>query len=100
MNGIVDSGYFYRNAYISIFITLFIAKNRDISCVVPMVSRVDYTEHDVQVIVNKQDLADLRGLSLQERAKTIINNCIHLEHKPKLKDYYQKVLERGIIHPN
>ncbi|MBA7494095.1 Succinyl-CoA:coenzyme A transferase [subsurface metagenome] len=95
MNGIGGSGDFTRNAYLSIFVTPSIAKNGDISCVVPMVSHVDHTEHDVQVIVTEQGLADLRGLSPRERAGTIIDNCAHPEYKPKLKDYYQRALEKG-----
>ena len=95
MNGIGGSGDFTRNAYISIFVTPSIAKNGDISCVVPMISHVDHTEHDVQVIVTEQGLADLRGLSPRERAETIIDNCAHPEYKPKLKDYYQRALEKG-----
>ncbi len=95
MNGIGGSGDFARNAYLSIFVTLSIAKNGDISCVVPMVSHVDHTEHDVQVIVTEQGLADLRGLSPRERAETIINNCTHPEYKHKLEDYYQRALGKG-----
>ena len=33
-----------------------VAKNGDISCIVPMVSHVDHTEHDVHVIVTEQGL--------------------------------------------
>lgn len=95
MNGIGGSGDFTRNAYLSIFVTPSVAKNGDISCVVPMVSHVDHTEHDVQVIVTEQGLADLRGLSPRERAETIINNCTHPEYKPKLKNYYQRALGKG-----
>ena len=95
MNGIGGSGDFTRNAYLSIFVTPSIAKNGDISCVVPMVSHVDHTEHDVQVIVTEQGLADLRGLSPRERAETIINNCTHPEYKSKLKNYYQRALGKG-----
>jgi len=95
MNGIGGSGDFTRNAYLSIFVTPSIAKNGDISCVVPMVSHVDHTEHDVQVIVTEQGLADLRGLSPRERAKLIIENCAHPEYKPKLRDYYQRAFEKG-----
>jgi len=95
MNGIGGSGDFTRNAYLSIFVTPSIAKNGDISCVVPMVSHVDHTEHDVQVMVTEQGLADLRGLSPRERAKVIIENCAHPEYKPKLRDYYQRALEKG-----
>ena len=95
MNGIGGSGDFTRNAYLSIFVTPSIAKNGDISCVVPMVSHVDHTEHDVQVIVTEQGLADLRELSPRERAETIIDNCTHPEYKSKLKNYYQRTLGKG-----
>jgi len=94
MNGIGGSGDFTRNAYLSIFVTPSIAKKGDISCVVPMVSHVDHTEHDVQVIVTEQGLADLRGLSPRERANLIIENCAHPEYRPKLIDYYQRALEK------
>lgn len=95
MNGIGGSGDFTRNAYLSMFVTPSIAKNGNISCIVPMVSHVDHTEHDIQLIVTEQGLADLRGLSPRERAETIIDNCAHPEYKPKLKDYYQRALEKG-----
>jgi len=95
MNGIGGSGDFTRNAYLSIFVTPSIAKNGDISCIVPIVSHADHTEHDVQVIVTEQGLADLRGLSPRERAEAIINNCTHPEYKHKLEDYYQRALKKG-----
>ncbi len=100
MNGIGGSGDFARNSYLSIFVTPSIAKKGDISCMVPMVSHVDHTEHDVQVIVTEQGLADLRGLSPRERAETIINNCAHPEYKPELEYYYRMALERGGHTPN
>jgi 1,4-dihydroxy-2-naphthoyl-CoA hydrolase len=68
MNGIGGSGDFARNAYLSIFMTPSLAKDGSISCIVPMVSHVDHTEHDVQMIVTEQGLADLRGLSPPARA--------------------------------
>jgi len=72
MNGIGGSGDFARNAYLSIFMTPSMAKGGKISCIVPMVSHVDHTEHDVQVIVTEQGLADLRGLAPVQRARLII----------------------------
>ncbi len=87
MNGIGGSGDFTRNGYISIFTTESIAKNGDISSIVPMVSHVDHTEHDVEVVVTEQGIADLRGLSPIERAKKIIENCAHPMYKDKLKKY-------------
>jgi len=102
MNGIGGSGDFTRNAYLSIFVTPSIAKNGDISCVVPMVSHVDHTEHDVHIVVTEQGIADLRGLSPREKAMTIIKNCVHPEYKghtPHLTEealsWHKKFLETG-----
>ncbi|ANQ86466.1 acetyl-CoA hydrolase/transferase family protein [Azoarcus olearius] len=92
MNGIGGSGDFARNAYISIFMTPSQAKGGDISCIVPMASHVDHTEHDVQVLVTEQGLADLRGLSPKQRARVIIDNCAHPHFRPALMDYYKRSL--------
>ncbi|QZY54717.1 acetyl-CoA hydrolase/transferase family protein [Crassaminicella profunda] len=94
MNGIGGSGDFTRNAYLSIFTTVSTAKNGDISSIVPMVSHVDHTEHDVEVIVTEQGIADLRGTSPRERARKIINNCAHPIYKDRLMDYLERA-ERG-----
>jgi succinyl-CoA:acetate CoA-transferase len=93
MNGIGGSGDFARNAYLSFFMTPSAAKGGKISCIVPMASHVDHTEHDVQVIVTEQGLADLRGLSPKARAKVIIENCAHPIFKPALTEYFQRALE-------
>ena len=90
MNGIGGSGDFARNAYLSVFMTPSTAKGGRISCIVPMVSHVDHTEHDVQVIVTEQGLADLRGLSPKKRAELIIERCAHPDFRPGLHDYYQR----------
>jgi len=87
MNGIGGSGDFARNAYLSIFMTPSTAKDGAISCVVPMVSHVDHTEHDVQIIVSEQGLADLRGLSPRQRAQVMIACCAHPDYRPALRDY-------------
>jgi acetyl-CoA hydrolase len=42
------------------------------------------------VIVTKQGLADVQGLSPKERAKVIIEKCAHPEYKPILEDYFKK----------
>ncbi|NTU58666.1 MAG: acetyl-CoA hydrolase/transferase family protein [Chlorobiaceae bacterium] len=95
MNGIGGSGDFARNAYISIFMTPSQAKNGQISSIVPMASHVDHTEHDVQVLVTEQGLADLRGLSPNQRAKVIIENCAHPDFKPALLDYHKRAHEQS-----
>jgi succinyl-CoA:acetate CoA-transferase len=92
-NGIGGSGDFTRNAYLSIFMTPSQAKGGAISSIVPMVSHVDHTEHDVEIIVTEQGLADLRGLSPKQRAKQIIENCAHPDYRPALREYYRRSLE-------
>ncbi|RRO14713.1 acetyl-CoA hydrolase/transferase family protein [Saccharopolyspora rhizosphaerae] len=89
-NGIGGSGDFARNAYVSIFVTPSQAKGGDVSSIVPMVSHVDHTEHDVDVIVTEQGLADLRGLSPKKRAELVIERCAHPDYKPALRDYFQR----------
>src|SRR6201988_4864854 len=86
-NGIGGSGDFARNGYLPIFMAPASAKKGTISAIVPMVSHVDHTEHDVQVLVTEQGLADLRGLSPKERAKLVIEKCAAPEYKPLLQDY-------------
>ena len=95
MNGIGGSGDFARNAYISVFMTPSTAKNGQISCIVPMVSHVDHTEHDVQVLVTEQGLADLRGLAPKARAELVIKNCAHPDYRDQLMDYYQRSLRES-----
>ena len=89
-NGIGGSGDFTRNAYISCFVTPSVAKNGQISCIVPMVSHVDHTEHDVMVVITEQGLADLRGLAPRQRAQAIIDNCAHPDYRPMLHDYIDR----------
>jgi succinyl-CoA:acetate CoA-transferase len=92
-NGIGGSGDFARNAYVSIFMTPSTAKGGAISAIVPQVSHVDHINQDVQVIVTEQGLADLRGLSPKQRARTIIANCAHPDYQPMLIDYYERALK-------
>lgn len=93
MNGIGGSGDFARNAFLTIFYTPSVAKNGAISSVVPMCSHIDHTEHDVDVIITEQGIADLRGLAPRARALEIINNCVHPDYKPVLLDYYNRAVE-------
>ncbi|HPW84507.1 MAG TPA: acetyl-CoA hydrolase/transferase C-terminal domain-containing protein, partial [Rhodoferax sp.] len=92
MNGIGGSGDFARNAYLSFFMTPSTAKNGAISCIVPMVSHTDHTEHDVEIIVTEQGLADLRGLSPTQRARLVIEKCAHPDYQPALRDYFERAL--------
>lgn len=60
-----------------------------------MVTHVDHTEHDVDILVTEQGLADLRGLAPRERAKLIINNCAHPDYREQLNDYFDRACIRG-----
>lgn len=95
MNGIGGSGDFARNSYLSIFVTQSVAKNNTISRVVPMVSHTDHTEHDVDIIVTEQGLADLRGLAPRQRAEVIIQNCVHPLYREQIQDYFDRSCARG-----
>jgi len=95
MNGIGGSGDFARNAYLSIFATKSLAKDGRISSIVPMVSHVDHTEHDVDVLVTEVGLADLRGLAPRERAEVIIGACVAEPYRQMLRDYVAEANKRG-----
>ena len=94
MNGIGGSCDYERNGYLSIFTTPSVAKGGTISAIVPMCCHVDSTEHDVDVIVTEQGVADLRGKGPLHRAHEIIENCAHPDYRPLLRDYL-KIAPRG-----
>ena len=90
MNGIGGSGDFARSGFLSIFMAPSTAQKGCISTIVPMVSHVDHTEHDVSVVVTEQGLADLRGLSPTQRAKLVIETCSHPDYRAELRDYFNR----------
>ncbi len=95
MNGIGGSGDFARNCYLSVFVTKSVAKGGKLSSIVPMVTHVDHCEHDVDLIVTEQGLADLRGLAPRERAKVVVENCVHPAYKDMMRDYVAEATARG-----
>ena len=90
MNGIGGSGDFCRNARISIFVTASTAKDGKISSIVPFVTHVDHTNHDVDVIITEQGYADLRGLAPTQIAERIIENCMHPDYKEQARKYFEE----------
>ena len=104
LNGIGGSGEFMRNAYLSIMHTPSTRPSRidpnGISCVVPMVPHVDHTEHDMDVLVTEQGLADLRGLAPRERAQRIIDKCAHPEYRPILQEYFSRASRECLARGN
>ncbi|KAI9275735.1 acetyl-CoA hydrolase [Phascolomyces articulosus] len=97
LNGIGGSADFLRNGKLSIMHTPSARPTKSdptgISCVVPFVTHVDQTEHDLDVIVTEQGLADLRGLCPRDRALVVIDKCAHPDYKPMLKEYYESSLK-------
>src|SRR5699024_854924 len=95
VNAIGGSGDFARNYHLGIFVTKSLAKDGDSSAVVPFVSHVDHTEHDVDVLISEHGVADLRGLAPRERARVIIDNCADPSYRDGLNDYFAEACKRG-----
>jgi len=100
MTGVAGSIEFARNGYLSIFMAPSTTREGSISTIVPMVSHVDHTEHEVSVIVTDQGLVDLRGLDPRERATQIIDKCAHPDYKPLLWDYFHEAEAKGGHEPH
>lgn len=90
MNGIGGSCDFARAAGLAVLSCPSTTKDGRISSIVPMVSHVDQTEHDVDVLATEQGIADLRGLCPADRAMCIIENCAHPDYKPLLRRYMEQ----------
>lgn len=95
VNGVGGGGIYASNAYLSVFLTLATGRDGHVSSIVPMVTHVDHTEHNVDIVVTEQGLADLRGLSPVERARALINNCAHPDYRPLLTDYLERAIKTG-----
>ena len=60
---------------------------RTVSCVLPFVSHVDHTEHDIKCIVTEQGFATQLGVrSPRVRAHDIIEHCAHPHFRPILRE--------------
>jgi succinyl-CoA:acetate CoA-transferase len=93
INGVGGSADFNRNSLVTVC-ALPSTLNDDVSRIVPMAFHVDHTEHDVDVFVTEQGVADVRGCSPVERAELIIENCAHPEFAPELRSYLDDVREQ------
>lgn len=94
MNGIGGSGDFANNAHTTIFLTRSAHPSGNISRVLPMVPHVDHHEHNVDIIITEQGIADLRGLAPRERAPMIIKNCAHPDYQPMLEKYFRDAVQQ------
>ncbi|MEZ3118066.1 acetyl-CoA hydrolase/transferase C-terminal domain-containing protein [Halobaculum sp. MBLA0147] len=94
LNGVGGSVDFLRNAHCSIVATPATAADGDVSTVVPMVSHVDHTEHDIDVVVTEHGVADLRGCSPVERAERILR-IADPAFRPDLRRYLDHARTSG-----
>jgi len=99
ISGIGGSSDFMHNSFLSILHTPSVRPTKTdptgISTIVPFVGHVDHTEHDVDIVVTEQGLADLRGLVPLERAHVIIERCAHPAYRPQLREYLEAAKNRG-----
>ncbi|GAB7093194.1 acetyl-CoA hydrolase/transferase family protein [Halolamina litorea] len=72
VSGIGGGGDFNRNCRLGVIALPSTAAGGDVSRIVPQVPHVDHTEHDHSVIVTEHGVADLRGLSPDERMTALI----------------------------
>ncbi|MFC7157216.1 acetyl-CoA hydrolase/transferase C-terminal domain-containing protein [Halomarina halobia] len=94
INGVGGSADFNRNSLVTVCALPSTLRGGDVSRVVPMAFHVDHTEHDVDVFVTEQGVADVRGRSPVERAELIVENCAHPDFRPALRSYLDDVRER------
>lgn len=94
LHGLGGSGDFLRNAKLSIMHTPSARPSKTdplgISCIVPFATHIDQTEHDLDIVVTEQGLADLRGLSPKERSREMINKCAHPSYRDQLLAYVEQ----------
>lgn len=96
MNGLGGSGDFGTNAGLSIYITPATAKKGTVSSIVPFVTHVDHTEHDIHALITEYGVADIRGLSPIERAHKIIDNCAAPEFRAELNTYLEEAIAQSV----
>ncbi|GAA0268957.1 acetyl-CoA hydrolase/transferase C-terminal domain-containing protein [Halobacterium noricense] len=94
INGVGGSADFNRNSLVTVCALPSTLNGGDVSRIVPMAFHVDHTEHDVDVFVTEQGVADVRGRSPVERAELIIEHCAHPEFAPELRSYLDDVREQ------
>ncbi len=100
VNGIGGGANFAQNSGLSVMLMPSISKGGAISNIVPMVSHQDISEHDIDIVVTENGLADLRGLDEAERADVIIKNCASDIYQDQLSKYLLKAREEcGGHHP-
>lgn len=94
INGIGGAADFNRSALVSVCAVPSTLGDGERSRIVPMTLHADSTEHDVDVLITEQGVADLRGCSPRERAERIIDECAHPSVRPDLRSYLDAASQR------
>ena len=94
VNGIGGGAGFAQNAELSLMLIPSSSKGETRSSIVPMVSHQDICEHDIDVAITENGVADLRGLDEGERAEAIITNCASEAYKDMLTSYLRNARKR------
>ncbi len=100
VSGVGGSGDFVHNAALSVITLPSTAASGDISRIVPKVTHVDHTEHDVDVVITEQGVADLRGASPRERAAMLVEQCAHPDFHSQLQAYRDRAEDGGGHEPH
>lgn len=101
VNGLGGGANFAQNAGLSIMLLPSESKGGAISTIVPMVSHQDISEHDIDVVITENGVADLRGKDEITRAKLIIACCAATRYRDALRDYLERAIqENGGHHPH
>jgi succinyl-CoA:acetate CoA-transferase len=95
LQGIGGSGDFARNGLLSMMVLPSTAKDGAVSRIVPMASHVDHPDHDVDVVVTEHGVADLRGLTPDERFVELTEQCADPDFRPELRRYGERAAENG-----
>jgi len=95
VGGIAGSYDYSRSSAISIFALASTSKGGKISNILPQVSHVDHTEHEVDVIVTEHGYADLRAIDPYKRAFEIIDRCAD----PNFRDYLTAYVNKSMNNP-
>lgn len=99
VNGIGGGANFAQNAGLSIMLIPSEKNNGAISNIVPMVSHHDICEHDIDIVITENGIADLRGKGEVERAVEIIHHCAG-SYQEQLKEYLENAIKKaGGHHP-
>ena len=94
-NGVGGSGDFTRASKLVIAALPSTASNGKFSRIVPMLFNTDIPRQDIDIVVTEFGMADLRGLSPNERAREIIGICSHPKYKDLLLEYHKKAFSKG-----